>query len=74
MAAQMITEITVDELKETFIDINSNVLIDLHEDLKTSYMDLGILNHSECHEFINMLADNIQLNVNDYESSSDEEH
>jgi len=66
--------VTTDELRETFIDINFDILSELHEHIKIDNVVLGLMNNSECHQFIHILVDNIHLNVNDYDSSTDDDN
>ena len=63
----------ISEIEEIFLDINMNTFLDLHENLKNDYEMFGYLNESTSTRFISMIMENILLNENSYDSSSDEE-
>lgn len=65
---------TIDQLKETFIDINMNVLLDLHETLQNDYEEMGFFNTSVSHHFVQTLVEGIVLNENYHDISSEEEN
>ena len=64
----------MDELKETFIDINMNSFITLHQQLKEANVEMGFMNNSHSHDFIHVIMNNIFLNDTYYDTSSDEEN
>lgn len=64
----------MDELKETFIDINMNSFITLHQQLKETGVEMGFMNKSHSHDFIHAVMKNIFLNDTYYDTSSDEEN
>ena len=63
----------MDELKETFIDINLDSMITLHENIKMDNMELGFMNTSQSHKFIHILVSNVYINDTCFDSSSDED-
>jgi hypothetical protein len=64
----------IDQVKETFLDVNIDVLLDLHDDLKATYEPLGYFNKSCSNKFIDLIMRNIYLNENAYDSSSEDEN
>lgn len=64
----------MDELKETFIDINMNSLIDLHESIQNDIIELGYMNNSQSSDFIHTILDNMFFNDYYYDSSSEDEN
>ena len=64
----------MDELKETFVDINMNSFITLHQQLKDTSVEMGFMNKSQSHDFIHAVMKNIFLNDTYYDTSSDEEN
>lgn len=64
----------MDELKETFVDINMNSFITLHQHLKEDNIEMGFMNDSHSYDFIHAIMNNIYLNDTYYDSSSEEEN
>jgi hypothetical protein len=56
----------IHELKELFLDLNMNMLIDLHDNLVNENADKGLLNTSTSNKFINIIMDNVILNNTQY--------
>lgn len=69
----MINNHTSDEMKETFLDYNMEMLLDLFDELKTTYNDLGYMNEVTSSQFIQLVMDNVVLSERVNESSSDDE-
>jgi hypothetical protein len=63
----------MDQIKETFIDMNMCTLLQLHEELVECYVDMGFLSKSTSHDFIHCIIDHIDFNDNIGEYSSDDE-
>ena len=63
----------MDELKETFIDMNMSTLLELHEELVQCYVDMGFLSTSTSYDFIHCIVDHIDFNERISEYSSDDE-
>jgi hypothetical protein len=64
------------DIREIFLDYNMNVFINLHEDIKEIYEDLGFFNKSVSQDFIKMIMECIQLNESVYhnnDNSSDDD-
>ena len=68
-----IMDYTIDEIRETFIDINMGVLLELHESLQNDYEESGFLNTSVSHKFVQTLVEGIVLNENYLDISSEDE-
>jgi hypothetical protein len=60
-------------MKETFLDYNMEMLLDLFDELKTTYNDLGYMNEVTSSQFIQLVMDNVVLSERVNESSSDDE-
>ena len=43
---------TIDEVRETFIDINMDCLLDMYDHLKIEHEDMGFMNKSKSSEFV----------------------
>ena len=71
---KMVYHHTIDEIKETFIDINMDRLLDLYDDIKTEHEDQGFLNTSNSSDFIHILVDNLIFNDTFNDNSSDDEN
>ena len=63
----------IDELKETFIDINLTLLLNFHQTIVHEYKDHGFLNESKSYEFIHCIVDSLQLNDKKCDYSSEDE-
>lgn len=64
---------TLDEVKETFIDINIDRLLDMYNSIKDEYEDIGFLNKTHSSDLIHLIVDSLIFNdiYNDH-SSEDE--
>lgn len=58
------TGMTPDAFIETLFDINSDMLLDLHQELKERYYMSGIMEDSKSMDFIQCILDSIIINKN----------
>ena len=63
----------MDTIRETFFDINTEVLIDMYENIVKSHENKGFLNESSSHDFIHIIIENIDFNKENDEYLTDEE-
>lgn len=59
-------------IKESFLDNNINILINLHEDIVETFSFHGILNNSKSSRFIEVLINSIVFNHTNNETSEDD--
>lgn len=64
---------TIDEVKETFIDINMDCLLDLYDTIGIENEDLGFMNQANSSDFIHLIVDSIIFNESTNDHSSDDE-
>lgn len=58
------TAMTSDAFMETLFDINSDMLLDLHQEIKERYYMSGIMINSKSTDFIQCIMDSIVLSKN----------
>lgn len=67
--------ITKDYINETFIDMNLDLFLNIHDYLKYEFESIGFMNTSLSNEFINMLMKSITINgslCHGYQSSDED--
>ena len=64
---------TIDEVKETFIDINMDCLLDLYDTIGIENEELGFMNQANSSDFIHLIVDSIIFNESTNDHSSDDE-
>lgn len=64
---------TIDEVRETFIDINMDRLLDMYDHLKTENEDMGFMNKAHSSEFVDLIVESIIFNDTYNDNSSDDE-
>ena len=64
---------TIDEVRETFIDINMDCLLDMYEHIKNEHEDMGFMNKSKSSELVNLIIESIIFNDIYNDHSSDDE-
>jgi hypothetical protein len=70
------SEFTIDELKELFIDIYMDELIDLHEEICSRWQEFGYFHESKSSDFIHAIMDSISFesiqfdNENEYDNDT----
>ena len=50
--------------------LNNDIILNIYNDLKTNYEQLGFFNKSNESEFINVIIDNIQFSNMDHDDTS----
>ena len=65
---------SIDELKETFIDMNMDIFLDLYDDIKLKHEDDGFLNTSNSSDLIHIIVDSMIFNDTINENFSDDEN
>jgi hypothetical protein len=64
---------TIDEVRETFIDINMDRLLDMYDDLKNGHEDMGFMNEAQSSEFVHVIVESLIFNDTYNDHSSDDE-
>lgn len=63
-------ELSLDNLKETFFDYNSDVMLDIYDDIKEIAFFNGLMLNSKSQTFIDIILNNISFT---YDYTDDEE-
>ena len=68
-----VTYPSIDDIRETFIDINMDCLLDMYDSIKNENEDMGILNQAHSSEFIHLIVESLIFNDTYNDNSSDDE-
>ena len=64
-------ELSLDTLKETFFDYNSDTLLDIYDNVKSKAFHNGLMLNSKSQSFVNIILKNVYF-AYDYSDDDDE--